>query len=288
MPDSIVKERPQRWYLGGLASTCATVVTHPLDLLKVHLQTQQQVQKGLVGMTVQVVKNHGILALYNGLSASLCRQLTYSTTRFGVYEVLKGKLLPSDGGGLPFYQKVLLGAAGGFLGVFVGNPFDVVNIRMQNDAKLPLPERRNYSHVFNGVRRIVVEEGATTLWKGTSLNVARGVLMTVGQIAFYEQIKQWLLQTSHFKDNMVTHFTASLGAGTIATAMTQPVDVMKTRMMNAKPGEFKSIMHCFWYTAKTGPVGFFKGFLPAFVRLGPHTILTFMFLEQFRKLLPAN
>eukprot|EP00731_Ephydatia_muelleri_P029311 Em0020g955a len=190
MPDSAVKEHAQRWYLGGLASTCATVVTHPLDLLKVHLQTQQQVQKGLVGMTGQVIKNHGILALYNGLSASLCRQLTYSTTRFGVYEVLKGKLLPSDGG---------------FLGVFVGNPFDVVNIRMQNDVKLPLQERRKY-----------------------------------------------------FKDNMVTHFTASLGAGTVATAMTQPVDVMKTRMMNAKPGEFKTIMHCFWYTAKTGPLGFFK------------------------------
>ena len=26
----------------------------------------------------------------------------------------------------------------------------------------------------------------------------------------------------------------------------------------------------------------FQGFLPAFVRLGPHTILTFMFLEQIR------
>ena len=27
---------------------------------------------------------------------------------------------------------------------------------------------------------------------------------------------------------------------------------------------------------------YFQGFIPAFVRLGPHTILTFMFLEQIR------
>lgn len=75
----------------------------------------------------------------------------------------------------------------------------------------------------------------------------------------------------------------------MATAATQPVDVLKTRMMNAKPGEYKvycshgntlcmnmsckkpdnyncldafsftqSIMSCFLYTARTGPFGFFK------------------------------
>jgi len=27
----------------------------------------------------------------------------------------------------------------------------------------------------------------------------------------------------------------------------------------------------------------FQGFIPAFIRLGPHTILTFVFLEQLRK-----
>lgn len=37
------------------------------------------------------------------------------------------------------------------------------------------------------------------------------------------------------------------------------------------------------YTAKLGPAGFFKGFVPAFVRLGPHTILLFLFLEQLRR-----
>jgi solute carrier family 25 (mitochondrial dicarboxylate transporter), member 10 len=29
-------------------------------------------------------------------------------------------------------------------------------------------------------------------------------------------------------------------------------------------------------------MGFFKGYVPAFLRLGPHTILTFVFLEQLR------
>lgn len=52
--------------------------------------------------------------------------------------------------------------------------------------------------------------------------------------------------------------------------------------MNAKPGEFRNIWHIVTYTAKLGPLGFFKGYVPAFVRLAPQTVLTFVFLEQLR------
>jgi dicarboxylate transporter 10 len=64
--------------------------------------------------------------------------------------------------------------------------------------------------------------------------------------------------------------------------MTQPLDVLKTRAMNAKPGEFKGPLDLVRFTAAQGPLAFFKGYVPAFVRLGPHTILTFIFLEQLR------
>lgn len=70
--------------------------------------------------------------------------------------------------------------------------------------------------------------------------------------------------------------------GAIATTLTQPMDVLKTRAMNAKPGEFKNLFHIVSYTAKLGPLGFFKGFVPAFFRLAPHTILTFILFEQLR------
>ena len=54
--------------------------------------------------------------------------------------------------------------------------------------------------------------------------------------------------------------------------------------MNAKPGEYNSIFHCLKSVLSVGPSGLFKGFLPAFVRLGPHTILTFVFLEQLKSI----
>lgn len=75
-----------KWYFGGLASAGAACCTHPLDLIKVHFQTASQsasnVRPSLVSTTMRVVNQDGILALYSGLTASLLRQLTYSTTRF--------------------------------------------------------------------------------------------------------------------------------------------------------------------------------------------------------------
>ncbi|KAF6739037.1 Mitochondrial dicarboxylate carrier [Oryzias melastigma] len=53
----MTEKRVSRWYFGGLASCGAACCTHPLDLLKVHLQTQQEVKKRMMGMAIHVVKN---------------------------------------------------------------------------------------------------------------------------------------------------------------------------------------------------------------------------------------
>lgn len=124
----------------------------------------------MMGMALHVIRTDGFLALYNGLSASLCRQvsaavpcrplvpkastgllqhcpprcaaglkltgcpshragvaapsrtqtvivpllqMTYSLTRFGIYETAKNHLGQGSQGPPPFYQKVLIGAVGG-------------------------------------------------------------------------------------------------------------------------------------------------------------------------------
>ena len=86
-------------------------------------------------------RGQGVLALYSGLSASLLRQLTYSTTRFAIYNVAKQTVAP-NGEKIPFLQSLLMAAGAGACGGFVGTPGDMVNVRMQNDVKLPPEQRR--------------------------------------------------------------------------------------------------------------------------------------------------
>ncbi|KAJ8957451.1 hypothetical protein NQ318_004932, partial [Aromia moschata] len=268
-------EKAFRWYFGGLASAGAACFTHPLDLLKVHLQTQQEGKLSIFQLTKDIVRKQGFLALYTGISASLCRQLTYSTTRFGIYEVAKQNF-----GGDTFQAKVAIAAVAGAVGGYVGTPADMVNVRMQNDIKLPQDKRRNYKHAIDVLLRVYKEEGVRKLFSGATTATSRAVFMTIGQLSFYDQVKIILLASGIFQDNLATHFLSSLTAGAIATSLTQPLDVIKTRSMNARPGEFKSLWAIIIYTAKLGPLGFFKGYIPAFVRLAPQTILTFVFLEQ--------
>jgi dicarboxylate transporter 10 len=213
--------------------------------------------------------------------------MTYSTTRFGVYEISKQWIAGESGDitALPFYQKVALSGVSGAIGGFIGTPADMILIRMQNDIKLPLDQRRNYKNVIDGLIKVWKQEGPCSLLNGATAHMSRSVLMTIGQLAFYDQIKYILLKKlpSLFQDDLHTHFTASLLAGAAATAITQPVDVLKTRIMNAAPGETKSIAGCIKIVIKNhGLPGFYKGFVPRFARLTPHTILTFVFLEQLR------
>lgn len=158
---------------------------------------------------------------------------------------------------------------------------------MQNDIKLPFDLRRNYHHVIDGMMTVIRYEGYRALFSGTTMATSRAVLMTIGQLSMYDQFKHLLLTKSPegvLKDDTVTHLIASLMAGTTATTLTQPLDVVKTRLMNETTGHYKGALD----VAKSimrdyGPIGFFRGFVPAFIRLAPHTMLTFVFLEELRK-----
>ncbi|KAG0230089.1 mitochondrial carrier domain-containing protein [Mortierella sp. GBAus27b] len=279
-----VKTRDPFW-LGGAASCTAALVSHPFDLAKVRLQTTQGVGKhGMIGTMIQVARHEGIFALYNGLSASLLRQATYSTVRFGTYDLLKDKFGPKDGSKIPVSTMLMCGIVAGCVGGGFGNPADVVNIRMVNDGKLPKDQQRHYKHAFDGLVRIVREEGPSQLMRGLGPNMNRAILMTSSQLVSYDGAKRQLLQTPWFKDNLITHFASSLLAGLVATTVCAPLDVLKTRIMNSS-GSSTSSTRMFFHIIRTeGPSALFKGWLPAFLRLGPHTIVTFIVLEQLKVL----
>lgn len=70
----------------------------------------------------------------------------------------------------------------------------------------------SYKHAFDGFVRVWREEGFPRLFSGASTATMRAVLMTVGQLSFYDQVKQFLLASGYFGDNSTTHFLSSLTA----------------------------------------------------------------------------
>jgi len=255
------------FWFGGSASCFAACTTHPLDLVKVRLQTRSgNAPKTMVGTFIHVFRSDGFLGLYSGLSASLLRQITYSTTRFGIYEELKADF--TSGTKSPSFPTLIaMASTSGFLGGIAGNPADVLNVRMQHDAALPPDQRRNYKNAIDGLIRMTREEGWRSLFRGVWPNSMRAVLMTASQLASYDGIKKFLIQNTPLEDNLTTHFSASFMAGFVATTVCSPVDVIKTRIMSSH--ESKGLARLLTDIYRVEGVGWmFRGWVPSFIRLG--------------------
>lgn len=296
MADTKPKTSPKsvKFLFGGLAGMGATVFVQPLDLVKNRMQLAGQGTKAREYKTsfhclVSILKNEGVSGVYTGLSAGLLRQATYTTTRLGIYTILFEKMTSADGRPPNFLMKAGIGMTAGAIGAFVGTPAEVALIRMTADGRLPLEERRGYTNVFNALARITREEGLTTLWRGCVPTMARALVVNAAQLASYSQSKQALLDSGYFNDDILCHFCASMISGLVTTAASMPVDIVKTRIQNMKmidgKPEYKNGLDVL--VRVVGKEGFFslwKGFTPYYARLGPHTVLTFIFLEQMNRL----
>ncbi|CAK1587247.1 unnamed protein product [Parnassius mnemosyne] len=266
-----------KFAFGGLAGMAATCVVQPLDLIKTRMQLSGGGRSSFA-VAGEIVAREGFFSLYTGLSAGLLRQATYTTTRLGVYNWLFDAYKERNAGAAPnFAIKTLLGVTAGSIGAFVGTPAEVALIRMTADGRLPVEQRRNYKNVVDALLRIVKEEGVFKLWRGATPTVARAMVVNAAQLSTYSQARE--LFVGYVPDGVVLHFCASMVSGLITTLVSMPVDIIKTRIQNAAKGQ--SQMEVVTNLLRNeGVFALWKGFLPYYARLGPHTVLTFIFLEQ--------
>ncbi|XP_065164669.1 mitochondrial 2-oxoglutarate/malate carrier protein-like isoform X2 [Atheta coriaria] len=167
------------------AGICGTLVCYPLDVLRLNMQVSGEMGKKRKSVTTlefarEIVKRDGFLGLYQGLSASVGRQGLYTGTRLGLYQILTDKY--SENNTIGYLEKILIGCVSGAIGAIVGLPPDVILTRMAVDNRLPVNERRNYKHVFDGFRRIYVDEGILTLYRGAVPTICRAVVVNVSQV----------------------------------------------------------------------------------------------------------
>ena len=133
-----------------------------------------------------------------------------------------------------------------------------------------MAQRRNYKGVGDAISTMVKQEGVTSLWRGSSLTVTRAMIVTASQLASYDQIKETIIKQGVMADGLGTHVTASFAAGFVASVASNPVDVIKTRMMNMKVEEgvappYKGAIDCALKTVKAeGPMALYKGSYPRF------------------------
>jgi hypothetical protein len=279
--------------LGGLSNSIAVMVSSPLDVLKIRFQTQGELSKskpkaykGLINGALLIIKEEGIGGLFKGLTISVVREMTYTSTRFALYEPIRRLLhRNSTVEEIPLYSKITSGLISGAISAACFNPTDVLKIRFQADVT-----GVRYNGILDALNSIVRQEGFINgLYKGVSTTMIRSALLTSAQLASYDHSKYLLIQKYGLGNHIGTHFCASFFAGFITSLVTNPVDVARTRIMNEKvlPGNFptynKNAFITMWKIYSTeGISGLYKGFIPSYTRMGTCTIIALVTYEQLR------
>ncbi|XP_061695695.1 kidney mitochondrial carrier protein 1-like isoform X2 [Syngnathoides biaculeatus] len=237
------------------------------------------------------------------IAPATLRQASYGTVKIGVYQSLKRLLVerPQDE---TMATNVLCGVLAGVISSTIANPTDVLKIRMQAQGSLIQGSMMgHFVHIYQ-------QEGTRGLWKGVSLTAQRAAIVVGVELPVYDITKKHLILSGHMGDNVYAHFLSSFVCGLAGALASNPVDVVRTRMMNQRgaalyhgtldcvlqatrallnnPRETRSRLLCTGLVFQTwrseGLAALYKGFIPNWFRLGPWNIIFFVTYEQLRKL----
>ncbi|XP_041893863.1 mitochondrial uncoupling protein 3 isoform X2 [Corvus kubaryi] len=319
-PPEVPPPAAVKFVSAGMAGCIADLFTFPLDTAKVRLQIQGEVRiprtissveyRGVLGTLSTMVRTEGARSLYSGLVAGLQRQMSFASIRIGLYDSVKQLYTPKGAENTGMVVRLLAGCTTGAVAVACAQPTDVVKVRFQASGALSDSARR-YSGTMDAYRTIAREEGFRGLWRGTLPNIARNAIINCGELVTYDLLKDALLRaqlmtgedgmgghgqvpslcpqhpspgSSPPLDNAPCHFVAAFGAGFCATVVASPVDVVKTRYMNASPGQYRNALSCLLaLLMQDGPAGLYKGFVPSFLRLGSWNVVMFVSYEQLQR-----
>ncbi|CAD7965563.1 unnamed protein product [Amoebophrya sp. A25] len=287
---------PARMCYSAVAGMGAACFCHPFDVLRVQMQVGTD-RAGIAATVGRIVRTSGVAGLYNGLSAAFLRQWMYGSGRMGIYSYLLADYRNRNGSQQPsFLHKIAFGATSGGVGAFIGTPSEVAIVRMAADGQLPQAQRRNYKHIFDCLRQIAEKEGpgSNGLYKGATITVIRAMALASTQLATYSeakaQLQTWKPET-FTESGIATLIVCSLAGSLVSNSASMPFDVVKSRIQNMptpKPGEAPlytgMIDCCAKSVAADGPLVLWRGFLPAFVKLAPYTIISLSLLERITML----
>ncbi|RUS14667.1 mitochondrial substrate carrier family protein ucpB [Endogone sp. FLAS-F59071] len=289
-----------KFLFAGMSNMIGSFVTNPVDIVKVRLQLQGEgvrnaANQNFARLALTMFKNEGSLSFYNGVTASMLREATYSTIRLGAYDWFKSLVFRVSGGLLDekaLITKITAGLASGMTGAAIANPTDLVKVRMQAYNPSPTPR---YRSVFSAFPDIYRTEGLSGLYRGVGPTMIRAALVTASQLATYDHAKHWLIGQG-IREGLPAHFASSVIAGLACSITSAPVDTIKVRYMNqpfdAVTGRglvYTSSFDCLRKTIMLeGPLALYKGFFMCWLRLGPQTIVSLIIFEQLRRISGIN
>lgn len=261
---------------------CAGVlVGHPLDTVKVHMQTQNHknpLYKNTWHCLTTIAKQDSIRGLYRGMSSPMAGVAAVNAVAFGVYGNVQR--LTSDPNGL--MSHFLAGGAAGLCQSLICSPMELIKTRLQ--LQHTNPAAIQFKNPFQCLMHIWKTEKVRGVFRGLGITAFRDVPGFSSYFVFYE------LMTRNTKNPSALHTLLAGGmAGTLSWAVTFPVDILKSQLQadGMTPGKRK--YNGIWDCARKGyreeGMRFFtRGLTSTLVRAFPMNAACFLVVSWTLKL----
>ena len=177
----------------------------------------------------------------------------------------------------------------GCFAAFLSSPLDLIRTRQ---AAFSGPYETCPS-MFRMALDIVRREGGLHgLFAGSTALMGRAASFNLGQLVSYDLTKARVVRYSGLSEtDTAVHLVASMGAGLVATTTSCPFENLKTEMqLSATIGDRGSrsgtamlrVVRSMYQLG--GARQFFRGFVPLYLKLAPHTLIVFVVAEHLRGL----
>uniref|UniRef100_A0A8C5WUN2 Solute carrier family 25 member 14 n=1 Tax=Laticauda laticaudata TaxID=8630 RepID=A0A8C5WUN2_LATLA len=217
------------------------------------------------------------------IAPALLRQASYGTIKIGIYQSLK-RLFVNRLEDETLLINVICGVISGVISSALANPTDVLKIRMQAQGSL------FQGGMIGSFIDIYQQEGTRGLWRGVVPTAQRAAIVVGVELPVYDITKKHLILSGLMGDTILTHFISSFTCGLAGAIASNPVDVVRTRMMNQRAivgsvDLYRGTIDGLVKTWKSeGFFALYKGFWPNWLRLGPWNIIFFITYEQLKRL----
>ncbi|KXS98587.1 hypothetical protein AC578_4307 [Pseudocercospora eumusae] len=273
---------------GGLM---ACGITHwgvtPLDLVKCRRQVDSKLYKSNIEGWSKIMASEGRTALYTGGSPTFFGYSVQGALKYGCYEFFKKFYSDLAGEENATRYKTWIYLAGSASAEFFADiglcPFEAVKVRMQ--TTMP-PFAKG---TFDGISKIVAEEGVSGLYKGITPLWGRQIPYTMMKFASFETIVEMIYhRLPGTKDDYSkaaqtgVAFSGGYLAGILCAIISHPADVMVSKLnTNRQKGEsFGGATSRIYKDIGFG--GLWSGLPVRIVMIGTLTGLQWMIYDSFK------
>lgn len=275
-----LKEMWKDLLCGSLGGFAGTVVSHPLDTIRVRLQLQHlspENYKGMFDCASQSIKAEGFLGLYKGVVPPVAFIMPWYAMLFAGKEfgdrALKRYTNVDD------YTKALLaGWMGGLWSTLVSAPSELLKIRAQNNTS----GKTNYLEISKTMYK---EGGIKYFFKGYSSVWLRDIPSFTVYFGIFDVLtKKYLKEGDSLSKELFLQTIFGSMAGIASWVVIYPVDIVKSIIQYSH--HHITIREAFTQTyAQYGAKFFFRGIVPTAIRAVPMEATCLVLYSQIRKLM---